>query len=102
MTRIIFHSYGGLCNGFRADGHAGYDIRGHDIVCAAVSALIQGTLLALQELTTGAVEREQEDGCLKCQIRAPDEHTQLLVASLELALVQLETEYAGFIEVCHE
>lgn len=35
---------------FRVEGHSGYDVKGKDIVCAAVSALAQTSLIALIEV----------------------------------------------------
>ena len=38
------------------DGHAGYAPHGQDIVCAAVSALVQTFLASVEELTTDYIE----------------------------------------------
>lgn len=35
-------------NGFTITGHAGYDVMGKDIVCAAVSALSQTCVISLE------------------------------------------------------
>ena len=37
-------------NGFTITGHAGYDVMGKDIVCAAVSALSQTCVISLEIL----------------------------------------------------
>lgn len=47
---IIFKDRKGYIEGYKVSGHAGYDIRGKDIVCAAVSVLAQTTLISLIEV----------------------------------------------------
>ena len=37
-------------------GHAGYAIIGHDIVCAAVSALVQTFIASVEELTADKIK----------------------------------------------
>ena len=43
----IFKDKKGYIEGYKISGHAGYDIKGKDIVCAAVSVLAQTTLISL-------------------------------------------------------
>lgn len=38
------------------NGHANYAVIGHDIVCAAVSALVQTFIASVEELTTDKLE----------------------------------------------
>ena len=40
----------------RLNGHAGYAKRGNDIVCAAVSALVQTLIYSLEELAIDEIE----------------------------------------------
>lgn len=101
MVTITFLNAAGKCTGLEASGHAGYGPEGSDIVCAAVSALIQGTMLSINCLTVLETIQQKAGGKLVFRIRDPDETTQILFASLELALSELQTEYSAFIEVCH-
>ena len=48
---------GGLVS-LKAEGHAGYAVRGFDIVCSAVSVLIKTTLQVLEE--TSGINLESE------------------------------------------
>ncbi len=51
-----------------AQGHAGYDVAGHDIVCAGVSALLYGFKSYLEEQqmrASGKVFSAEWDGGLK-------------------------------------
>ncbi|GMG97246.1 ribosomal-processing cysteine protease Prp [Tepidimicrobium xylanilyticum] len=58
MIRItIFKDKLGHIERYYISGHAGYDIKGKDIVCAAVSILAQTTLMSLVEVC-GVAEDE--------------------------------------------
>jgi len=46
----IFKDREGYIGRYNISGHAGYDIKGKDIVCAAVSVLAQTTLISLVEV----------------------------------------------------
>lgn len=101
MITITFKSKEGLCRGFDALGHAGYGPEGQDIVCAAVSALTQGTVSAIRELSSSDTNIECQSGNLKLRIRDPDQIALILLAGLETALQDLLAEYGAYVEVCH-
>ncbi|MBO5109346.1 MAG: ribosomal-processing cysteine protease Prp [Clostridia bacterium] len=50
MTKVIFFKTNGVFYGFEEQGHAGYAEEGHDIVCAAVSAM---TMLIINAIEVG-------------------------------------------------
>lgn len=101
MIIVTFKSKDGECQGFDAIGHAGYGPEGQDIVCAAVSALTQGTVSAINDLSSAEITVERQKGKLKVQIRSPDNISLILLAGLEIALLDLQTEYGTYVEVCH-
>ena len=39
MTKIVFYKHDGAFWGFRETGHAGFASAGHDVLCAALSAM---------------------------------------------------------------
>lgn len=47
---LIFKDKNGFVQRYSISGHAGYDIKGQDIVCAAVSVLAQTVLISLVEV----------------------------------------------------
>jgi len=49
VVKITFHKKKHIY-GFEADGHANFDIEGKDIVCAAVSILLQSSFLGLTKI----------------------------------------------------
>ena len=61
MTKIEYY----IKNGYyclRAEGHAGYNKEGEDIVCAAISALLQMCWAGLERECGAAGEQRQESG----------------------------------------
>lgn len=55
---------------FTVSGHSGYAPEGSDIICAAVSALAQTTIGALEDLTRLSVEYQisDKDAHLECKL----------------------------------
>ena len=61
-THVTFYLHAdGSVSGFRAEGHSGYAAYGEDILCAAISALTQTTLLGLLNVIGIPVTYELDD-----------------------------------------
>ena len=56
MTKVIFFKTNGVFYGFEEQGHAGYAEEGHDIVCAAVSAMTMLIINAIEVSYASDVE----------------------------------------------
>ena len=54
--------------GFEVSGHSGYSERGKDIVCAAVSAIVQTAVIGLTEVLGIKVDYRQKAGEARCII----------------------------------
>ncbi|MGD9154100.1 MAG: ribosomal-processing cysteine protease Prp [Bacillota bacterium] len=94
----------GQYSGFVCSGHAAYAKHGADIVCAAISILIQTIMAALEEILQIPVEVEADEhaGYLKCTwVNQPDqlERIQLLLKTLVLGLTALQREYPNHISL---
>ncbi len=50
MVDVTLHYHGKILTGIEARGHSGYADKGNDIVCAAVSALMQALILGLSDI----------------------------------------------------
>ncbi|NTV78436.1 MAG: ribosomal-processing cysteine protease Prp [Clostridiales bacterium] len=88
--------------GFCCEGHSGYDDRGKDIVCAAVSALVVNTVNAIEKFTSSdaKVEVRDADGYVKMMFRnKPDDKALLLFDSLILGLSNIENDYKKYVKV---
>ena len=80
------------CCGISARGHADFAVHGKDIVCAAVSAILQAARLGLTEYVRAEVAVRQEPGEL--ELRWPEDQSDLesvraIVATAELAIEQI-------------
>lgn len=64
MTAIIVEKANGKILSVEASGHTGYAESGEDIVCAALSAIIQTAALGLTEVAkiAATIDRNDEDG----------------------------------------
>lgn len=93
-------------DGFQVTGHAGYAEWGQDIVCAAVSALTQTTVLGLRDVV-GLGDRLTEEvraGFLTCRLperltAAERAQAKLLLATLRAGLIAIAQAYPGYLEI---
>ena len=106
MTKVTFYqNQEGQFSGFTAEGHSGYARAGEDIVCAAVSALTQGTLNGLINVLEAPVacEIDEKDGVLTAALGDVPESkragVQLLLKTLVSALQMIEADYARCVRV---
>ncbi|NLK69071.1 MAG: ribosomal-processing cysteine protease Prp [Clostridiaceae bacterium] len=107
MVRVvIIHDTLGKIKGFKVSGHAGYDVSGKDIVCAAVSAIVFTALGGLDELA-GFRNFKESDGCIECYVpNNLDEKqiniTNIILETMVVGLKQIEADYNRYIQVRYE
>lgn len=99
----------GLINGFRCSGHAGYCKKGSDIVCAAVSALVFTSVLALEKLLELPLTVNQDDdgGIVDCCWVNVSEgydnkrvyETDLIIKVMLLGLTEIQQQYPEFLRI---
>lgn len=83
--------------GFDVHGHSGYAAHGSDIVCAGVSALTQGALLALQH--DGKVSFQHGCGRLSVEIDKPDLITDAIILAMIKGIEEIAKKYPNFVEI---
>lgn len=87
--------------GVKISGHSTYAPVGKDIVCAAVSTITQGTVLALEEVVEADIHYEMFDGYLKLELIERDlkkfEQSQILLKAMVLTLQNIELSYPDHI-----
>ncbi len=54
--------------GIKVEGHSGWGVKGTDVVCSAVSAIIQTAIVAITEVAKIHQDIEQRDGFLESTI----------------------------------
>jgi uncharacterized protein YsxB (DUF464 family) len=82
-------------------GHAGYAEAGYDIVCAAVSILVQNAVNSVETLCNVSLDAHSRDGFLSFRCKAYTEHrdVQLLLESMVLGLRGIAEQYGAFVQV---
>jgi uncharacterized protein len=85
---------------FRVTGHAGYASHGEDIVCAAVSALVQTALLGLSDVAGQPFQAEVSEGDAWCRLQpgTPDQQVraQAILETMVLGLKDIAKNYPKF------
>lgn len=96
MTEIKWYERRNVC-GLIADGHAGHN-PGNDIVCSAVSALLQTLYAGLEIKCDAKVDRHQEDGHFEIQAEFYDGNRREVRAVFGSVIVGLELIAKGYPE----
>lgn len=89
---------------FSVTGHSGYAQRGNDIVCAGISAVVQTTILGLQDVLGIDCTGAQADGELHCALPADLPHesadlAELLLRTMLAGLTALAEAYADYVRI---
>ena len=106
MTTIIVEKKNERIVRVTCDGHVGYGVEGEDIVCAALSSIVQTALMGLLRIACIAVKYEvdEQEGYLKMEL--PDGLTQreqdmasIILDTMLLGVADLHEGYSDFIEL---
>ena len=101
MIRVNVKKINEIINELVIKGHAGYDVHGKDIVCAAVSSMAITTvnnIIALDD----SVCYEENSGLLIIRIKKDTEVNQKLLNNLVRMFGELEMQYPKNIEIRNE
>ena len=82
-------------------GHAGYDVHGKDIVCAAVSSMAITTINNIIALDD-SVDYEEKSGLLIIRVKRDTEVNNKLLDNLVRMLTELREQYPKNIEIRNE
>lgn len=80
-------------------GHANYNAIGQDIVCSAVSTLLQTLAYSLEELTNDKTNVTLKSGKSFVAVYKPSSKSQLLVDSFFIGCRELANVYSDYVEV---
>jgi uncharacterized protein YsxB (DUF464 family) len=101
MLEVTFYrDERGRLTGLSALGHADFAEYGEDIVCAAVSAILQAARLGLIEYARLELDARQEPGALELSWRREDrdcESLRAIVATAELAVDQISRRFPAHV-----
>jgi uncharacterized protein YsxB (DUF464 family) len=90
---------------FFASGHAGWAQSGDDVVCAAVSAVLQAAWLGLSEVAKIDVDARRESGSLALawpEATRSNAAVRAIAATAALAVERIATQYPDHVVVIRE
>ncbi|HOO27906.1 MAG TPA: ribosomal-processing cysteine protease Prp [Lachnospiraceae bacterium] len=93
ITAKVLKKQDGSYDSFSCSGHAGFSVKGKDIVCAAVSILVINTANAMEQFTDAKFECSSESTIEWKFLSAPDAGAKLLMDSMLLGLKEIQNEY---------
>lgn len=101
MIKVNVKKNNEIINELVIKGHAGYDVHGKDIVCAAVSSMAITTINNIIALDD-SVYYEENSGLLKIRVEKDTDINQKLLGNLIRMLSELESQYPKNIEIRNE
>ena len=88
--------------GFSAEGHAEYGTEGQDIICAAVSAILQTAAFGLINYLNIEPEISTSDGWLSCRLEpetAQNKEVQAILGAMLAGLRETVQEYPDYLKI---
>jgi uncharacterized protein len=88
-----------------ARGHTGWADAGEDVICAAVSAILQAAWLGLERVAKVAVAARKAEGELSLgwpEAARDDRALEAIVATAELAVEQIAAQYPEHVRLSRE
>ena len=86
-------------DGITVSGHANYAEAGKDIVCAGVSALVQGLIRSVESLTSDKIEYEISPGRADIYFKDLSGAGKLLVDSFFIGVCQIADEFPDYVRI---
>lgn len=80
-------------------GHAGYAPPGQDIVCAAVSALVQSMILSIESLTEDKIEYSISPGAVTVKCENLSERSKTLIDSFFIGVSNIAEEWSDYVRI---
>ena len=103
MTHVTVVRSKGHIVSLVADGHTGYGIEGEDIVCAALSSIIQTAVLGLMRVAGISADVETNDGYLSFELPKLNENDRhnadMILDTMLCGIADLNEGYSDFIEL---
>jgi uncharacterized protein YsxB (DUF464 family) len=106
MTKVVIEKKNGHIVSLSADGHTGYGVEGEDIVCAALSSVIQTALLGLMRVAGISVEYTvlETEGSLEFSLptklsERDRNNADMILETMLCGIADLHEGYSDFIEL---
>ena len=106
MTKIKIKKKQNSIISVECDGHTGYGVQGEDIVCSAISSIVQTAALGLLMVAAINAEIKRDDKKAYFAIILPKELTEqerhdadIILGTMLCGIQDLREEYSDFIEL---
>lgn len=106
MTNIKVFKNGDKFSRIICDGHTGYGVEGEDIVCSALSSIVQTAALGMLMVARANVQVIRQDETPSLEIIVPSDlsaeashDVQVIFATMMCGISDLHSEYSDFIEL---
>lgn len=86
-------------DGIMVSGHAGYAEAGKDIVCAGVTALVQGLIRSIESLTSDQIQYDITPGRADIHFKDLSEAGKLLADSFFLGICLIADDFPEHIKL---
>lgn len=98
MVKVFIKKEDNFIDKITISGHAMYDVKGKDIVCAAISSMVTITVNAILEFDSSSIKFEQNKEFNLTNLKK-DDITNKLLNNLVNHLKELENEYKENIQI---
>lgn len=105
MTKVSIGKKGGKIVSVVCDGHTGYGVEGEDIVCAALSSIVQTAVLGLMGVAgiRVSLKRDDKKGFLQADLPLTlterERHdADIILETMCMGIADLYEGYSDFIE----
>lgn len=106
MIVVSFKSKSGNIIKFTVKGHAEYAEYGSDIVCSAVSALAQTTIMGVTDVLNIDADYQADEGNIVLDIEKVStsdmDECQVLMKTMKLGIKSIENSYGKYIKLVEE
>ena len=88
-----------LKDGISLKGHANYAPHGQDIVCSAVSTLVQTLIQSVEELTTDKITYDMKPGAVIIKFWCLSDQSKVLIDAFFVGVKGVATSYPAYVRV---
>ena len=99
MIKIVIEEKNNSIDRVEIKGHAGYGVKGTDIVCASVSSIVITSLNAIIRMDDKAISYIQDEGFIEVKILKHDKYVDNIIDNMLSMLEQLENDYNKNIKI---
>ncbi len=99
MIKAVFYKKSGVFRGFHISGHAGFDVYGKDIVCAAVSSAAMLTVNLVTDHLNSDAEVTAKDNTVSLMLNETGGAPSDVIAALSEHIGMISEDHKGTIRV---